>query len=103
MRRALAWTAGIVGIAALARLLRRRAATLPVEPAPATDPANELRRVLDESRPPETEPRPVAEPEPSEEASLEPEPSEEPSLEERRADVHARAESAIARMRQGDG
>jgi hypothetical protein len=97
MRRALAWTAGIVGIAALARLLRQRAAAPSVELEPATDPADELRRVLDESRPAEaeSEPEPVRDPEP--------EPSEEASLEERRADVHARAESAIARMRQGDG
>jgi hypothetical protein len=92
MRRALAWTAGIVGIAALARLLRRRAAAASAEPEPAPDPADELRRVLDESRGAEEVVLPAA-----------PELSEQASLEERRADVHARAESAIARMRQGDG
>ena len=92
MRRALAWTAGIVGIAALARLLRHRSATPPVVTEPAPDPADELRRVLDESRVSE-----VASPPEVTEAA------DEPSVDERRADVHARAESAIARMRQGDG
>jgi hypothetical protein len=92
MRRALAWTAGIIGIAALARVLRRRSATPPVAAEPVADPADELRRVLDESRVPEA----ASAPEVTEAA-------DEPSVEERRADVHARAESAIARMRQGDG
>lgn len=92
MRRALAWTAGIVGIAALARLLRRRAAATHAQTEPAPDPAEELRRVLDESRAPEPAPEPPAT-----------EAVDEASVDERRADVHARAESAIARMRQGDG
>ena len=72
---------GIVGIAALARLLHRRrhAAEPAVEPPAAADPAEELRRALAEQR------------------DVEP----EPSPDERRADVHARGESAIARMREG--
>jgi hypothetical protein len=92
MRRALAWTAGIVGIAAFARLLRRRSATPRVEVQPAADPAHELRRVLNESRASEGASQPQLT-----------EAADEPSVDERRADVHARAESAIARMRQGDG
>jgi hypothetical protein len=91
MRRALAWMTGIVGIAALARLLhRRRHAAEPAEP-PAADPAEDLRRALAEQR--VVEPEPVVAP-----AAEEP----EPSPDERRADVHARGESAIARMREGD-
>jgi hypothetical protein len=82
---------GIVGIAALARLLhRRRHAAEPAVETPAADPAEELRRALDEQR--DVEPEPVAAP-----AADEP----EPSPDERRADVHARGESAIARMREG--
>jgi hypothetical protein len=94
MRRALAWTAGIVGIAALARWLRGRAreSEAPVG-EPVADPAGELRRALDESRAPE--PTSV----PPEEAAT----ADDASIDDRRADVHARAESAIARMREGDG
>ena len=82
---------GIVGIAALARLLhRRRHAAEPAVEPPAADPAEELRRALAEQR--DVEPEPVAAP-----VAEEP----EPSPDERRADVHARGESAIARMREG--
>lgn len=92
MRKALAWTAGIIGIAALVRWLRgraRAARTLAAEPD--ADPAGELRRALEQSRTGQ-----IHEPDATEFSA-------EASIEERRADVHARAESAIARMREGDG
>ena len=94
MRRALFWTAAIIGIAALAWWLRGRARTGDT-PAyePGADLADELRRALDESR---TEQDRT----PEQQAT---EPAGEASIEDRRADVHARAESAIARMREGDG
>ncbi len=96
MKRSLAWLAGIVGIAALGRMLsNRKASTAPVEqpaaPAPAADeitldpagdPAEELRRKLAAARQPE----PTAEPEAVE------------SLEERRARVHAKAREAMDAM-----
>jgi hypothetical protein len=89
MRRALAWVTGIVGVAALARLLhhRRHAATAP--PPEASDPAQELRRALADRR--EVGGEPVEVPAVA---------ADEPSLDERRAAVHARAEEAIAHMRE---
>jgi hypothetical protein len=96
VKRSLAWLAGIVGIAALGRMLsRRKAAHAPVEqPAPAdgvvdetvldpaADPAEELRRKLETARTTE----PTAEPDPDE------------TLEERRARVHAKAREAMDAM-----
>jgi len=92
MRRAAVWIAGLVGIAALGRWLARRTrAAEPLPPrAPSADPAEELRRRLDESRGGE-----VAEPE----QPADPEPPER-SIEERRAAVHRQAEDAIAAMRE---
>ena len=89
MRRALAWTAGIVGIAALVRWLRRRSddAEAPQVAASHPDPAAELRRTIDESR--------TAEPAGPSRA----EPVPEGTVDDRRAAVHARGEDAIARMR----
>jgi hypothetical protein len=87
MRRALGWLTGLVGVAALARLLqgyRRRAGAH----APALDPADELRETLARSR--AGEPGAVG---PGEQ----PEPT---SPEERRAQVHAHAQQAIDRMRE---
>ena len=86
MRRAFAWMTGLVGVAALARLLHRRQAAQPAETS-VEDPAAELREALVRSREPET-PAPKAE-----------EPAAT-SLEERRARVHARAQEAIESMRQ---
>ena len=90
MRRLFGWTAGLVGIAALARLLAARrdraAPALPPAP-PADDPAEELRRKLAESRDADA---PQAEP------TATPEPVE--SLDERRARVHAKAQEAIEAM-----
>ncbi|MCY7303792.1 MAG: hypothetical protein LH654_12330 [Thermoleophilia bacterium] len=96
MKRSLAWLTGIVGIAALGRVLsRRKASHGPDEqPAPASevveeivldpaaDPAEELRRTLAAARQPE----PPAEPEAVE------------TLEERRARVHAKAREAMDAM-----
>ena len=90
VKRALAWFAGLVGIAALGRWLsrRRRPAESIAEPptAVADDPAEELRRKLADAR----QPQPEVEPVPPEE-----------TLEERRARVHAKARDAIDAM--GDG
>ena len=99
MKRSLAWFAGIVGIAALGRMLsRRKASGTPIEPAapptpaveeiavdPAADPAEELRRKLAAARQPE-QPEPPAEPEAVE------------TLDERRARVHAKAREAMDAM-----
>jgi hypothetical protein len=90
VRRALAWTAGIVGIAALVRWLRRqsRDAEPSVIGEAHADPAAELRRTIDESR--------AAQPgDEAPSAELVP----ESPVEDRRAAVHARGEDAIARMR----
>lgn len=91
MRRLIGWTAGLVGIAALARLLaaRRDRAEAPALPpaSPAEDPAEELRRKLAESRDADAH---AAEPtEPSERNE---------SLDERRARVHAKAQEALSAM-----
>ena len=89
MRRTFAWMAGLVGIAALARLLAgRKAAPVPPAlppPAPETDPAVELRQKLAASR----------DDGPADEtlAGVATE-----SLEERRARVHAKAQEAMDAM-----
>jgi hypothetical protein len=102
MKRALAWFAGLAGIAALGRWLARRGrqeqpatSIRTAPPAPAAeaaalestvaDPAEELRRRLAEAR----------------EAGPEPETAEaaaDETLEERRARVHAKAREAIDAM-----
>lgn len=92
MRRLIGWTAGLVGIAALARLLaarrdRAESPALPPPVAPAQDPAEELRRKLAESR---EAGAPAAEPTESSERNE--------SLEERRARVHAKAQEALSAM-----
>ncbi len=83
------------------RLLRRQ------KPGATPDPAEELRRKLEETRAepplsepvasePEPAPEPVTEPEPE----PEPEPEEpEPALDDRRREVHDRGRAAIERMR----
>ena len=95
MRRLFGWVAGLVGIAAAARYLARRSRAAAPPPAPETtqaDPAEALRRKLDEAR---TEPSAPAPPdsETAEEAPRE-------TLDERRARVHAKAEAAIAEMQE---
>jgi hypothetical protein len=90
MRRALAWVTGIVGVAALARLLHHRRHAAAVAPPETVDPADELRRTLADRR--EAEAEPIDSPGEA--------PAGKPSLDERRAAVHARAEEAIAQMRE---
>jgi hypothetical protein len=87
--------AGLVGIAALARLLARRrshhrtrAPALEAPPS-AADPAEELRRKLSETRATSDEPAGAAEPAPGAE-----------TLEERRSRVHAKAQEAIEAMQE---
>lgn len=99
MKRTLAWFAGLVGIAALGRMLSRRRNvadngvavddTPVVTDAddPADNPAEELRRKLAEQR--DTAPAAVQDTEP--EAAVE-------SLDERRARVHAKAREAMDAM-----
>lgn len=92
MRRLFGWAAGIVSVAALARLLgRRQRAEAPAGPAP--DPADELRRKLEAARTPGSDdgaPGPTAAPDVVE------------TLEERRARVHAKAQEALDEMRRDE-
>jgi hypothetical protein len=95
VKRSLAWLAGIVGIAALGRMLAKREAAPTPEQQPASvattaaetgietvaDPAEELRRKLAANRQPETAETEVVE-----------------TLEERRARIHAKAREAIDAM-----
>ncbi len=95
MRKLFGWMAGLVGIAALARILaaRRAQVAAPVRTTigpPGADPAEALRRKLSETR---EEPRAAAET-PSTTAA--PAPTE--TLEERRARVHAKAQEAMDAM-----
>lgn len=95
VRRLFGWVAGLVGIAAAARYLARRsraAAPPPAPPTTGTDPAEALRRKLDETR---TE---APAPPPPDTATADETPRE--TLEERRARVHAKAEAAIAEMQE---
>lgn len=96
VRRLFGWMAGLVGIAALARVLARRSAGSASPPAtvPEPDLAGELRRKLSETRdaaaadvPTPPQPLPDAPPEPQE------------TLAERRSRVHAKAQDAIDAMR----
>ena len=96
MRRLIGWTAGVVGIAALARTVARhkvRGAHAPAAAPPVDDQAEALRRKLDETRAAEAAPVSVDKPEPASEAPQE-------SLEERRARVHAKAQEAIDAMQE---
>jgi hypothetical protein len=89
VRRLIGWTAGVVGVAALARMLARRRrhdAPPPSAPVAVDDHAEALRRKLVETRAAEE-----SEPGPGPEAPKE-------SLEERRARVHAKAQEAIEAM-----
>jgi hypothetical protein len=91
VRRLLAWIAGLVSIAALARLLRRRRRPAPTQPEVTPteggeDPAEELRERLAAARADDAPPDDESVDAPS-------------SLEERRARVHERAQDAIDAMR----
>jgi hypothetical protein len=84
--------AGLVSIAALARVLSRRSRkTQPVTPAAEDDPAEALRQKLTETR--AAEPPEPATTTPTETHA---EPSE--TLDERRARIHAKAQEAIEAM-----
>jgi hypothetical protein len=86
MRRRLAWLLAALGIVALVRRLRRKGE--PAEPAPTAvadeDPANELRRKLEESR---SDDEPAQAPE-----------AAAATVEERRADVHDQGRAALDEM-----
>ena len=97
MRRLIGWTAGVVGVAALARMLaRRRPAPKPVAAPPADDHAEVLRRKLDETRASDAASAPTST------ADVEDVEDEAPreSLENRRARVHAKAQEAIDAMQE---
>ena len=94
MARLFGWLAGLVGIAALARVLARRRRSherRSVAPPVGPDRADELRRKLDETR---------EETAASEAPEQEPDAAEAPSetLDERRSRVHAKAQEAIEAM-----
>jgi hypothetical protein len=85
MRRRLTWLLVTLGIVALVRRLRRKPeAELET---PETDPADELRRKLADSR--------------SDEEMSPPEPPEA-TVEERRGDVHEQARAALDEMRDSE-
>ena len=96
VRRLFAWMAGLVGIAALARVLARRRprhaapSASSVAPAPASDPPEELRRKLTATRATPDEPSE------SQDTAQPAAPAE--TLEERRSRVHAKAQEAIEAM-----
>jgi hypothetical protein len=86
MRRSFAWLAWGSGALFAFRWLRLRRRK---HEAPAADPAEELRRKLDESR--------------TDEAQDEPQPPPEqppPSTDQRRREVHDRARASIEQMRE---
>ena len=86
----LAWLAAFLGLAAFARRLRRRRA----ESLPAADPAEELRRKLDESR------SIVSEREEFESAETPVDQAQPPAgLDERRRQVHEQGRTAVDEMR----
>jgi hypothetical protein len=91
VRRLLTWVVVSLGIAAIARRLRKRGQQDENAPAPAEDdPADELRRKLAESRS-------------EEEAAVEEAPaSPEASVEERRANVHGEGRATLDEMRKPD-
>jgi hypothetical protein len=93
VRRLLTWAVVSLGIAAVARRLRRRSAApaelRPAEPIapPEDDPADELRRKLAESRAEEAAP---------------PAPEPPATVEARRDDVHTAGRAALDEMRESD-
>ncbi len=99
MRRLFGWMAGLASVAALAKLYQRwRHDARPVEvPGSAPDPAEELRRKLDEVRAtgaPDDGARPTAGAvDATDDAAA------GATIEERRAAIHARAQEAIDAMK----
>jgi hypothetical protein len=92
VRRLFAWMAGLVGIAALARVLARRSRheASSEAAAPAADPAEELRRKLSATR--------ATPDEPPDSQDIAPPAAPDETLEERRSRVHAKAQEAIEAM-----
>jgi hypothetical protein len=89
----LAWLAALLGFAAFARRLRRRRSE-----TPSVDPAEELRRKLDESR------SIVSEREEFEEAETPVDQAQPPAgVDERRRQVHEQGRQAVDEMRSGGG
>lgn len=85
MRKLVRWTIVTLGIAALVRWLKRRHHEPAIEASKtASDPADELRRKLAESRP-------DVEPDAATNTPI-------GSVDERRADVHERGRSALSDM-----
>jgi hypothetical protein len=90
MRRLLTWALVSLGIAAVARRLRRRERHAELAPPADADPAAELRQKLAESRA-------------DEETPAEPPVSPEASVEDRRASVHEQGRATVDQMRGTDG
>lgn len=105
MRRLFRWLAGIVSVAALAKLVasRRHGHGAEQQPPVEPDPADELRRKLAEVRaaaPEATAPAEPAATDATEAAEPEVRETEGLSIEERRAAIHARAQEAIDAMKE---
>ncbi len=92
MRRFVTWAAGVAGVAALLRALRRRRRGGEADAEELDDPAAALRERLADQRAREDEAAPAGP------ASAEP----GEALDERRAEVHARAQEAIESMRESE-
>jgi hypothetical protein len=97
MKRLLAWIGGALGVLAFLRLRRRRV-ELPPTPA-QSDPADELKRRLEEAReaPDDRDEFDAAEGQPVDEI----EPTR--SIAERRQAVHDKAKEALGEMKSPDG
>jgi hypothetical protein len=94
VRRLLTWIVVTLGIAAIARRLRRRSGPDEIVAADVQDPADELRRKLAQSR---------SEDETSAAAPAAPEASvAQPTVDERRANVHEEGRATIDAMREPD-
>lgn len=102
MRRLFGWMAGLVSVAALAKLAhrwRRSAGTQePLEP----DPAEELRRKLDEVRSSGEPEAPAGTTGAAAGSDAQEEGGSAPTLDERRAAIHAKAQAAIDAMREDE-
>ena len=96
MARILAWVAGALGVAGLAKALSKR--PVPVPDAGPDPRADELRRRLEEAKPLAAEP---VEPADAAELPIDAVPDPAPAA-RTREDVHAKARAAISKM-QGSG